>query len=392
MNVPALIYCAVICLHTYGIVEANECEQSNNAFLRDSYTAHSSSGKVICIPNWEEMMFDVGEPNELPHPFYAPYLDSGSWPWESSLDIPAMLNAGVKNMIVAFVQDHLPDAPTNQVKPAFAQLYGMMHGPGLNSGNLAQAFKNARSVGGEYMLSFGGADGVYLAASITDTDLLADMFYAILRIYKSRYVDFDIEGAYLSDINAITRTADAMKLVIQRYNQEGLNLDIVLTLPAIPSGLAPSGVQAVNIFIDAGAKPFVVNMMTMFFPPAPPTGMASQIISSMRGLACDSNADNTTISNSMYSVVGITPLVGKDLTFNTGTHMYNIYDHDDAQTVASYVSTNNVMMLSMWNINVMDRGFSVAAPMPTWNDPGIIKQELDISRIHLCVETNTCQK
>ena len=54
-------------------------------------------------------------------------------------------------------------------------------------------------MGGDVIISFGGANGVELAQSCTTVTALANAYQSIIDRYLLTSVDFDIEGGAISD-------------------------------------------------------------------------------------------------------------------------------------------------------------------------------------------------
>ncbi|MCV5853932.1 glycosyl hydrolase family 18 protein, partial [Escherichia coli] len=141
--------------------------------------------------------------------------------------------------------------------PTWGTAYGMQ--------NYAQysKIKALREAGGDVMLSIGGANNAPLAASCKNVDDLMQHYYDIVDNLNLKVLDFDIEGTWVADQASIERRNLAVKKVQDKWKSEGKDIAIWYTLPILPTGLTPEGM---NVLSDAKAKGVElagVNVMTM---------------------------------------------------------------------------------------------------------------------------------
>jgi hypothetical protein len=61
------------------------------------------------------------------------------------------------------------------------------------------------------MVSFGGANGQELAQAITNVPALATAYQAVIDAYNHSAIDFDIEGAAVSDHASIDRRSQVSR-------------------------------------------------------------------------------------------------------------------------------------------------------------------------------------
>ncbi|EGI91126.1 putative bifunctional chitinase/lysozyme [Shigella dysenteriae 155-74] len=212
----------------------------------------SDSNPWRVFVDWTGTKERVGTPKKAwPKHVYAPYVD---FTLNTIPDLAALAkNHNVNHFTLAFVVSK--DA--NTCLPTWGTAYGMQ--------NYAQysKIKALREAGGDVMLSIGGANNAPLAASCKNVDDLMQHYYDIVDNLNLRVLDFDIEGTWVADQASIERRNLAVKKVQDKWKSEGKDIAIWYTLPILPTGLTPEGM---NVLSDAKAKGVElagVNVMTM---------------------------------------------------------------------------------------------------------------------------------
>jgi len=274
--------------------------------------------------------------------FFAPYVDMGLYP-VPDLDGLARQH-GVGLFTLAFIQ----------ATPAGDAAWAGLQALSLTSTNSqAIAIRNEisqlRAIGGDAMVSFGGASGISLAQKLaacgsTAADL-ANRYRQVIDSLALNRIDFDIEGAALSNRAANQLLANALTLVQQSHP----GLEIWFTLPVLPQGLTDEGLAVVRQALSAGLKLDGVNLMTMDYG----DGAAPPALKTMGQYAIDAaNASFRQLSELFggigqafgWNQLGITPMIGvndiRSEVFSTG----------DAQLVGEFASSKGVGMLAMWSI------------------------------------------
>ena len=107
-----------------------------------------------------------------------------------------------------------------------------------------------RDLGGDVIISFGGAIGQELAVVTTDIALLTKKYQSVIDIYGVKVLDFDIEGGILSNGNANTRRSKAIAAL--KAANPGLVTSI--TLPVMPTGLTAEGLSIIKNAVANGWK------------------------------------------------------------------------------------------------------------------------------------------
>ena len=183
---------------------------------------------------------------DFPRKIFAPYVDILLWPTPSIYSVYE--ETGQKYFTLAF----LTAAPDNKsvswgsVIPLEKKFY-------------MEEIEKIRSVGGDVIVSFGGANSHEIATQITDPVALQKVYQDAIDMYKLKCIDFDLEGAY---VLSNTESIDRRNKVIKKLQEANPNLLINYCLPCTPQGL---DYMATNIMVNAvknGVKPHAVGLMT----------------------------------------------------------------------------------------------------------------------------------
>lgn len=194
----------------------------------------------------------------------------------------------------------------------------------------------AQEEGASVIVSSGGAAGLPLAWTCTDQSAITAGYQKIIDSYAPSSLDFDIEGAAVADTAAAARNMSAMKTL--KETNPGLTFSV--TLPVLPSGLTPEGVDVVKAAKDAGITIDVVNVMTMdYYQGSQDMGQAA-IDAGENTLAQMREVD----PGYTHANLGVTPMNGVN---DDGS----VFTLDDAATVKSWATDNGVGRLSFWSIN-----------------------------------------
>jgi hypothetical protein len=123
---------------------------------------------------------------------FSPYVDTSLYP---AYDILANAKAsGTKDFNLAFI--------TNGGGTCTPEWGGVT---GLTNDGLPGEIAQLRAQGGDVRVSFGGANGTELAESCGSVSSLAAAYQKVISAYNLTRIDFDVEGAAVSDTAGITR-------------------------------------------------------------------------------------------------------------------------------------------------------------------------------------------
>jgi len=209
-----------------------------------------------------------------------------------------------------------------------------------------------RERGGDVIVSFGGAANTELSVGCTSMRKLVGAYRTVINRYGVRTIDFDIEGADLTNAAANARRAAAVRTLQQAADRAGRPLAVWLTLPVAPSGLDSSGLAVVNEMLSAGVKLTGVNAMIMDYGSSLPAGesMATANGTALRGLfrqlklTYHRHGQQLT-SSQVWERMGATPMIGQN---DVPGEAFSLSDARALVTLARQVHLGRV---SMWSAN-----------------------------------------
>jgi chitinase len=211
-----------------------------------------------------------------------------------------------------------------------------------NGTTILSLIQGIRAAGGDVIISFGGASGTELAQGCTSVTSLRAAYQSVLTKYSVNSstpvrLDFDIEGGAVTDQASITRRNQA--LVGLKSANPGLVISY--TLPVLPTGLVPSGVNVLNSVRADGLSLDVVNVMAMDYGSANDNG-------GQMGLSAQQAASNThsqVVSAGLTASIGVTPMIGIN-DVNT-----EIFQLSDAQSLLNFAQANSyISRIAMWSV------------------------------------------
>jgi hypothetical protein len=117
-----------------------------------------------------------------------------------------------------------------------------------------------RALGGDAIISFGGATGVEIAITNTNVATLQAKYQSVINQYRVKRLDFDIEGAGMTNSAANDRRSQALA-ALKAANP---GLVISFTLPAMPTGLTHEGISVLQSARKYGLNIDIVNVMVRY--------------------------------------------------------------------------------------------------------------------------------
>ncbi len=307
----------------------------------DAFEYRVSDGELTATGRVQVNVRDRDDQNARvwPDRFFAPYVDATLTSGYSLVDAAREYN--VKFFTLAFV---VADPSTNQ--PSWGGYYDVAEGYRKDE------IQALRGVGGDVMLSFGGAANTELAVAITDVDELTAAYQSVIDAYQLTYIDFDIEGAWLGDRASVDRRSLAIRNLQDIAVQQGRPLEVWYTLPVLPTGLTLDGVYVLESALNAGVDIAGVNVMAMNFgsatAPNPEGQMGRYAIQAGESIKSQlevlyRNAGMPKSEAQLYRMVGVTPMIGQnDLPSER-------FYQEDAQELLAWAEANDIGMLSMWS-------------------------------------------
>jgi hypothetical protein len=206
----------------------------------------------------------------------------------------------------------------------------------INNSSATTAIARAQSEGAQTIISFGGAGGVELAQSCTNTASLTSAYQSVINKYHVNHLDFDVEGAAIADTASINRRFQAIKTL--EANNAGLVISV--TIPVLQSGPDNNGTAFLQAAKTNGTRIDLVNIMTMDYGGAV-SNMGAAAISAAQGTV---SIARTIWPSFGYGSLGITPMIGQN------DQAGEVFTIANAQSVVSFANSNGVGRLAFWSI------------------------------------------
>ncbi len=290
---------------------------------------------------------------------FAPYIDMGL---SQDDDLVAIAQAsGIKVFTLAFVQS------SGNGTIGWSGVGTLADDMLANGQTIQQQVQSLRAIGGDVILSFGGAAGIDPAAAATSATALQAEYQSAIDRYGLTSLDFDIEGAEVADTHAMALRDQA--LVALKAANPGLAISF--TLPVLPTGLDANGMNVLATAKKDGLAPDMVNIMTMDYGSSVDNGgaMGSDAISAAQATL------QQIASLGLSSKLGITPMIGVNDVAS------EIFSLADAQQVESWAASNvNVSRLSMWSV-ARDNGAGAGHAYASADTSGIAQSNRQFASI-----------
>ena len=195
-----------------------------------------------------------------------------------------------------------------------------------NGRTILSLVQSLRAIGGDVIISFGGANGDEPALHCPDPTSLAGVYQSVINRYEAKALDFDIEGDKALDQTSIQRRN--LALVALRAANPGLTISY--TLPVLPSGLDDNGVGVLTSAKRDGLDPDVINVLAMNYGASVDNG--GQM--GRDALMASSNTALQVKAAGLTSRIGVTPMIG----FNDVSP--EVFTLADASVLASFAASN----------------------------------------------------
>ncbi|WP_432665877.1 glycosyl hydrolase family 18 protein [Wukongibacter baidiensis] len=323
----------------------------------------------VVYPDYSNV--DVGQGIKWPESVFAPFVDATAWP-------PFPLAEKTKELKVPYYNLGFIVSQSKDVcKPTWGTYYSAEEGP------LNEEIKKVRAMGGDVMVSFGGAANVPLHVSAPDVESLKEQYKRFIKAYGLTRIDFDIEGTWVNDIDSLKRNSKALRTLQDELKSENYDLEIWFTLPVLPSGLTNDGINLIKLALDEDVDIAGVNVMTMDYgdsaAPNPNNQMGeygieaiSNLKNQLEKLYNDYNTPKT--DDQLWGMIGTTPMIGlNDVTTET-------FNQQDARETLEFAKRKQVGMISMWSIN-RDKSPNGALGYVSTSASSIIQEEYEFAQI-----------
>lgn len=213
--------------------------------------------------------------------------------------------------------------------------------------------KEIRENGGDIILSFGGANAsnvedatnADLAATSKSAQELADLYESILKQYDAHIIDFDIEGLLVQDEESLQKRAQAVSILEDSYEKQGLDLEVMVTLPVLETGLTDDGINVLKVFRQNKAAIDTVNIMAMDYghEVSDMGAAAIEAAESLKNQLADVYPEYS--EEQLYQMIGITPMIGQN---DSAGELFTL---EDQQQLVDWAQEKDIRLLSFWSTN-----------------------------------------
>jgi len=338
-----------------------------NYTLRDARGA-TATGKVTLT---------VAAQSAWPARVYAPYVDMTLYPMYDL--VAAARTQNIRHFSLAFI------VADPQNKPAWGGYaeYGL--GTTFDA-QMKSQISGVRALGGDVIVSFGGAANHEIAEQITNVTALQRAYQSVIDAYGLTHIDFDIEGAAQANRASVDRRNQAIAGLQRDAATAGRVLDVSYTLPVLPTGLTADGLYILQSAARYGVNVNVVNIMAMDYgdsaAPNPVGKMGDYAIAAATSLFNQLKSLYGTAKNDaqLWQMVGVTPMIGlNDVTTET-------FDQQEARELEAFALQKGIGRIAMWSLNRDKQNASGKITYVDNTSSSLVQQPFEFSKIFLAYE------
>jgi chitinase len=292
----------------------------------------------------------------LPAHHYAPYIDTSS----GQSVAQAATASGVRFFTLAFVISGSGCRAT-------------WNGSTSVTGGFYKAdIGRLRAMGGDVVVSFGGAAGTELGLSCRSVASLQAQYQSVIDSYGLSAVDFDVEGSALGNRAANDRRNKAIAGLQAAARAHGKTLTISYTLPVDTTGLPADAVSLVRNAKANGVDVGLVNIMTMDYGGRHEMGQAAVAAATAEFKQLQAIFPGRTAAQ-LWAMQGNTPMIG----VNDDGEVFTL---KDAQTLTAFAQQKGITRLAMWSLG-RDRACPGGPGGPAKdNCSGVVQQPWQFSK------------
>ena len=295
----------------------------------------------------------------FPDRVFAPYVDVLNWP---TFSIENMYNqTGQKYYTLAFI------VSGSDCQPSWGGVIAM------EDDWYKDQIQFIRSVGGDVIISFGGANGTELALSCTNVEDLQAAYQSVIDRYNLTWVDFDIEGMALGHRASV----DLRNKAIHGLQTANSDLKIAFCIPVLPQGLTADGLYILKNARDNGVRIDLVNVMAMDYGDVPAPAPEGQM--GHYAITAAENTRTQALALGIDTQIGITPMIGQN---DVISERFYIQDAIEVLNWANDPARQSwVSLLSFWSSN-RDNGNCPEGPAQA-KCSGIFQEDFEFAKIFL---------
>lgn len=322
-----------------------------------------------------------------PASVYAPYVDVSLNP-HYFIHLPEMRDAcGVNYSTLCFVNAD----EDNGNEPAWGAKGNMIP---ITEQSLYGEAKAIRALGGDIIISFGGADAgalgnnYTLAQKWTDVTQLQSKYQEVIDLYDATWIDFDIEQYARLDTASVDRRNKAIAGL--KANPANAGLKVAYCLPCEPEdGFHPT--ESLPILTNAkenGAEIDYWNAMAFdygsYYRGKFGTNMSHLAILTIEKINSQLQTTYGYSEADAYAHMGYTGMIGQ--TDQTPDEVFWLNSNTkDATVMRDYVMAKNIPMMAIWSAN-RDNAVSVRDTTPSPVYSGVPQNVYDFSKILVQIE------
>jgi hypothetical protein len=276
---------------------------------------------------------------------YAPYFET--WTKDNVATVAA--KSGASRLTLAFIQSE-----GKKGAAACTIAWNGSKKQPISAGRYRKEIARLRRNGGDVIPSFGGysADqgGTEIADSCHSVPAIARAYEQVVRVYRVRELDMDVEARSLTNPAGITRRSEAIAMAQRWAARHGLRLKIQFTIGIEPHGLDKFNLHVVGSAVRHGVRVSSVNLMVFDYylhketKPLPMGKLAIEAVRNAHGQLM--KVFRGWSASRVWHVEGMTMLPGID-DYPKKTEV--TYLHDAAQMMR-FARAHRMSFLSIWAI------------------------------------------
>lgn len=301
--------------------------------------------------------FGVGQGIKWLKQINSPFVDMVAWvtkPGYSNNGAPNLAriseDTGVKFFNLGFIQSSSQQIVDGKVQWGWGG-YSVLNEKNADNAQyqgIKQSIREIREMGGDVTISLGGLNGISFWQVTQDTDTLFNTYMELVQGYGLTRLDLDIEGGAENKALNVANAKAIKKL------QDATGVDIVLTLPVLPSGLTSVELDVLEAYLSAGVDVKVVNIMTMCYGSGTLLPGENYGSASLRAVDSTKNqvkqyfkqfANTDLTDQDAYRIIGTTLSIG----FEGAAHP--IFTTEWSKLVVDHAIEKGLAMTSFWSMN-----------------------------------------
>lgn len=305
----------------------------------------------------EKQDFGVSQGIKWPERVNSPYVDMVSWITKDGYNnngapnlVKLYEDTGVKFFNLGFIQSTGKGIQNGRVDWGWGG-YSVLNETGNDNDQyqgIKKSIKEIRELGGDVAISLGGLNGTAIWQVTNDVEALKNTYLELIEGYGITRLDLDIEGGAQNKEQNIAN-AKAIKKA-----QELTNVDVVVTLPVLPTGLTKTQLDVLEAYLSNGVSLKVVNIMAMCYGSSALEEGENYGTASLRAVENTKNqlkdyykkfANKTISDEEAYGKIGTTVSIG----FEGDAHP--IFSPEWSKLVVDQAIDKKIAMTSFWSLN-----------------------------------------